>query len=95
MRSPRDDKPSDIVDRLRKPNGVTDWAAMLEAANLIVRLRGTSAPERPAFNPPQVTLLEAAEALLARMDESLNGTAHRLYGEADVLRQAIQRERAK
>ena len=32
-------KPSDIVDRLRKPNRVSDWAAMLEAANLIEKLR--------------------------------------------------------
>jgi hypothetical protein len=52
-------------------------------------------PKHPKYQPPQVTLLEAAEALLARMDESPNGTAHRLYGEADVLRQAIQREKAK
>ena len=36
-------KPSDIVDRLRRPNRVSDWAAMLEAANLIETLRAEAA----------------------------------------------------
>ena len=58
------------------------------------------APERPKYQPPQVTLLEAAEALLTKLETSTYNSEpmdkdYRWYGEADVLRQAIQREKAK
>ena len=53
--------------------------------------------ERPAFKPAQVSLLEAAVALLARMDDVMQPHIihSSFYGEVDVLRQAIQREKAK
>lgn len=53
--------------------------------------------ERPAFKPAQVTLLETAEALLIALEERADDFLLRgyLHGEIDVLRQAIQRERAK
>lgn len=52
-------------------------------------------PAPRKFEPPQVTLLEAAEALLARLEEYPYGIPSHARGEADVLRQAIQREKAK
>jgi hypothetical protein len=56
-------KPSDIVDRLRKPNRVSDWAAMLEAANLIVKLRAEIAAwNRRAF-PTSEDVRQMREAL--------------------------------
>lgn len=57
--------------------------------------RATRAPARPKYQPPQVTLLQAAEALLARMEEYPYGIPSHAHGEAEVLRQAIQREKAK
>lgn len=58
--------------------------------------RATRAAQAPKFEPPQVTLLQAAEALIAKLDEcGVHVAIGRFYGEADVLRQAIQREKAQ
>jgi hypothetical protein len=54
-------KPSDIVDRLRRPNRVSDWAAMLEAANLIETLRAEVAAWNRRFLSRSAILEEAAK----------------------------------
>lgn len=58
-------KPSDIVDRLRKPNGVTDWAVMIEAANLIESLRA-SKPGTQKNPASQTTVNRRAEKIAKR-----------------------------
>jgi hypothetical protein len=61
---------------------------------------GASCPawrdDAPTFKPAQVTLLEAAEALLEYLEGVEDDLPVSLYsGVVDVLRQAIQREKAK